>query len=157
MKFKEVKIENSNQNQEKIIKDKKSILDYMNFQFFSKIKIFINKEKIRKYGPSVILLIAIILYLLSLEGCTMLEYECVAAMNLSFFFRLVVYLLICCFLTSIIFFFAIKNLISKIYLYLTLIIFFFLLLSKGGQNLKNHGDYNRFFFVFINILFLFIY
>ena len=157
MKFKEVKIENSNQNQEKIIKDKKSILDYINFGFFSKITNFINKEKIRKYGPSVFLLIAIILYLLSLEGCTMLEYECVAAMNLSFFFRLVVYLLICCFLTSIIFFFAIKNLISKIYLYLTLIIFFFLLLSKGGQNLKNHGDYNRFFFVLINILLLFIY
>ena len=49
MEFKEVKIENS--NQEKIIKDKKSILDCMNFLFFSNIKIFIDKEKIRKYGP----------------------------------------------------------------------------------------------------------
>ena len=151
MDFKEVKIENSK------IDIKKKLEESIIKKIFYNIKLIFKKENLQKYGPLFLLIIATILYILSLEGCTMLEYECVASLNLPFFFKLIAYLIICCFLTSIIFFLGIKKVISKYYIYSTILIFFILLLSNGGQNLKNHGDYNRFFFILINLLLLFIY
>ena len=123
MDFKEVKIENSK------IDIKKKLEESIIKKIFYNIKLIFKKENLQKYGPLFLLIIATILYILSLEGCTMLEYECVASLNLPFFFKLIAYLIICCFLTSIIFFLGIKKVISKYYIYSTILIFFILLLK----------------------------
>ena len=106
----------------------------------------------------IFILIAAILYYKSLSGCKLTKGEnCLTKDGIKFYYQRVIQCSISAVITSIIFLLVIKKKINK---YFAIFQFFFYLINfliNRGSDLENHGIYNSFCFIIINILFFFIF
>ena len=147
------KIKNThvNQNQENELKSLIGNPQVNNYQNATTLK----TENQLKIVPLFVIILEVVFYILSLEGCYETQTYCLVNLSPGFINRMVIFVCISSFLFTLIIFLTINHNIKAYFLLLQVISLSYLtLIYDTGSDLAYHGSYNRSVFVIMVPIFL---
>ena len=127
-----------------------------NNSYFSTIQTKVKKIWKPEIYLSIIFIISLILYYLSLKGCDKPEQECLRTLGTIFFIQRTFLLIFSTFCTSIIISLSINKIISYKPTIYILIFYFVNFIYFRGMDLNDHGAFNTLGFIIFIPIFLFV-
>ena len=127
-----------------------------NNSYFSTIQTKVKKICKPEIYLSIIFIISLILYYLSLKGCDKPEQECLRTLGTIFFIQRTFLLIFSTFCTSIIISLSINKIISYKPTIYILIFYFVNFIYFRGMDLNDHGAFNTLGFIIFIPIFLFV-
>ena len=118
-----------------------------------KIRDNFHRNKKNEYIALILSIVAIILYIIGLQGCYGDEVYCLARLGLFFYLKIIIINTISCICLCVVLVFITIGKVSAIHLIYLFPIYLVMMLADQGTTLAHHGYYNIFGYILLLILF----